>query len=268
VEMHSVWREMAQIVLFILYCDYFVSAEQVVQMFGREQAPPGVEPFMLAYPWVSATSDSVAYWALFWMSLAGVAVIVIPIPIIFIVIIRHLRDPQFREMRRQKFLFGFLYVNYHSEDYWFELVWMSRRLILFILLAFVPRGSIDNPSLAFPAAITALFLIYIALQHEVQPFVRPLENLADILCMCVVVFTFVVTWRPNTSPVPVWLSIALLALHFVALAFIYSGFHWLALMQRWRRSCHKPRIEGDDELPGDPLQATIANVAALAAETI
>jgi hypothetical protein len=124
------------------------------------------------------------------MGIASSVVYVAGIPLLFATLLLAFR--RHSHERRVKYWLGNLYYCYRPSMYWFELVMLTRRLVLAILISVTPQST---PFRA--AAIVFVLWVALVVQHVVRPFAVERDNRLEELAIGTVLFTFVTQtlWR-------------------------------------------------------------------------
>jgi len=122
----------------------------------------------------------------------------------------------------------FFYSNYTNEYWWYEYIWIIRKLtIAFALIS--PFHYLQR------IILSALFTIFLTLQYWMQPFKNPRDNLVDIIGIFLIVFTYL-NLDPNTSIFLIVLNLLFLVLiPFIVLPIPYSSI--LGKMKYFIRCC-------------------------------
>ncbi len=163
--------------LFLAYVSYFELVEKVLSIFRRSPESADLKYWMEELPWIEWSVSNSDFVNLLISACIFLVLYVIGIPAILTFLILRRRG--------EHSLGSFLWENYKSNRYWFELVWIARRLALAIVVASVPEGSSFVPLLIL--ATLGGVLIF---QLFAQPFLLNLENLFDALGVIVIVVTF------------------------------------------------------------------------------
>lgn len=89
---------------------------------------------------------------------------------------------------------GFLYGCFKPDLFWFEMVWLLRRLLLVAALAVIPE---DN---AFRApSVVAILVASLAVHHAFKPLNNPKENFMEGLGLLALLVTYAVGVAPSSN---------------------------------------------------------------------
>eukprot|EP00027_Filamoeba_sp_ATCC50430_P001949 CAMPEP_0168542598 /NCGR_PEP_ID=MMETSP0413-20121227/1430_1 /TAXON_ID=136452 /ORGANISM="Filamoeba nolandi, Strain NC-AS-23-1" /LENGTH=212 /DNA_ID=CAMNT_0008572479 /DNA_START=112 /DNA_END=746 /DNA_ORIENTATION=- len=165
---------------------------------------------MPSYPWISCHSSE--YHALLTLAIAFGALYIVGIPALFAVLIiryrsyknvhnagengqslsdyapliQHEHEPLLANPKQPHKLIKFLVESYTEESFWFEVVWITRKLLIAMALALV------SSSLGQVSAVTFILTIGIAIQAWRQPYRDNLSfiNVLEIVTCAVILITY------------------------------------------------------------------------------
>jgi len=81
--------------------------------------------------------------------------------------------------------YGFLMENYRRRYFFFEMVWILRRLLISLSVSFI-----DHRSLFRPFIVVFGLLSVVIIQVKLKPFRLKFENVVDLVASCVILLTF------------------------------------------------------------------------------
>jgi len=83
-------------------------------------------------------------------------------------------------------ILDFFFESYRTEVFWFELVWIARRLALALAISIIPH---EDAFHGFTIALT--LLVSMAIQQAVVPFRHNVENVMEQVSLMVLLLTFI-----------------------------------------------------------------------------
>jgi hypothetical protein len=177
----EVLAQVVQTGLFILYAVYFDVADSVLRVFAS--CDPYDSSFMAPpYSWVPCWLHS-SPTTLAYEGIIGLVVYVVGVPVLFAALLVAGRRIGTQASARW---FGFLFEGYRDgAAYYYELLYVVRRLLLAGVLALVPEQSLLQPQLVSTVLFTSI-LVHIA----VQPNKRWVENALEILSLSMLMVTY------------------------------------------------------------------------------
>eukprot|EP00002_Diphylleia_rotans_P002036 TRINITY_DN11240_c0_g1_i1.p1 TRINITY_DN11240_c0_g1~~TRINITY_DN11240_c0_g1_i1.p1 ORF type:complete len:1147 (+),score=192.58 TRINITY_DN11240_c0_g1_i1:94-3534(+) len=173
------------ICLFFLNSMYYGVSQDVFGTFGCVLYDEGEEAWYLStFPWIQCKPVSHEYSILLGLGLLLFFCYTLLFPVFVIWILRRkaLKSKDDTTLRR----YGFLYLPYKDEYYYWEVLVICRRLLIAIVLETVPY---TNPPL-LSILIFAILQVSIVLQHFAQPFKSPQENRLELVSLYVILFSF------------------------------------------------------------------------------
>jgi len=199
-------------ILQVLYVTYFDLTAQVFKVLQ----PCNKEGYMLAYPWVSC-SWSGLHLTLLAIGVTFLIIYVVGVPLLFsIILFKFVRKDINKDPQLSEPAFRFLHAAYKSKVYWFELLWIARRVLLSLLIA-VLAGSIFQR-----AAIMSVLLGSLVIQLVLNPFKLPVDNFMDVVGVVSIIYTYAggsaVTGYYNSDRESTLLAFGLLGINAIVFA--------------------------------------------------
>jgi hypothetical protein len=156
--------------LMMIYPDLVVS---IFEMLDCERDPRTHLWYAREWPASQCTIHSPLY------TLAAVALLIYAfgIPLLMLLSRRHQL-----EWPRTQSLLGFMYHSYRAELYYWEVMGFARRLLLVLLLTFVPDGA------ASALSVQAMLLVLLVLHLWLEPFAHALDNWAETFALLALTF--------------------------------------------------------------------------------
>lgn len=218
------------VTLFLLYASYFELTTATLTLFQ----PCDAQNYMIAYPWIKCHTYDHQYLVL--MILGGIfaTLYVLGIPLLFgWLLYRYRRVIHSPEHEKVEHWLGFLYECYRRKVYWFELVWILRRLLLAASISVLSRYTALSS-----ASVLAILLISVIIQVKAKPFRDSKENTLELLSLVTLIFGFSIGQvMPSSSWQSVLLQVIFLSC-FGVLALVYLGllvFSSLLWRQTWQK---------------------------------
>jgi hypothetical protein len=166
--------------------------------------------------------------------------------------------------------FGFLFEGYRDgAAYYYELLYLARRLLLAAALALVPEEYLLRPQL-----VSAILALSIIVHLYVQPYERAVENVLEIVSLSVLMVTFSTNIAQESDGSDAWenqLALALLlGMNVLVVCAFLGALGWpyiSALLRAGRRLLRLPERSSHaaDDLRSENA-TTRMNVARLEAE--
>ena len=155
--------------VFIAYSYYITLAGAVFAVLQ-----PCGDGYLDTIPWLECTWDNSVYVSLFLSATLFLFLYVIGIPTIFALLLyryrRHLRD----DTKIGKAV-SFLYEDFRQGMYYYELLWMLRRVLLVMGTILIPRDSIWRYTFC-----TGVLCIFLFLQTAFRPLAHSAANFAEV----------------------------------------------------------------------------------------
>jgi hypothetical protein len=189
--------------LFVFYIAYFDLANTIFAVFHCESPVPdgfamnlnetrciqplyGLMDYMVSSPWIYCqySFDRPDYLIMFVLACVFLVVYVIGIFALFAWLL-YKRRVQIRDEERHIAFMSFLYSDYKPRFYWFELVWMSRRVLLSVAVTLL-RPS--NPIQSF--LVISILSWSLASELHLQPFKDNLENGLEVMVLVTLLFSY------------------------------------------------------------------------------
>lgn len=224
--------------LFFLFVCHFEISTSVFEILTPCVHTEGDGNWMEAYPWIKCTTlgFSDEYGQLMMTAYIFGLSYVFGIVIIFAALLFFNRQRIVDGHTRVLNILGFLYESYRSRYYWFEIVWLVRRVMLAAAIGLLTP---DRP--LYPVVVSSILMVSLLIQRHVKPFTSKLENFMEQLTICVLLFTLIATNVLEYSRDTVTGSVeddlmnrayreiiqwSIFGVNIVALLFFLLGFFW------------------------------------------
>lgn len=176
----SFYSEVASMTIFVGYATLVEVSASVLEALPCTPDPFTKEDFMSAAPAISCTSHEYqtlqkVAWPLF-------AVWVLGLPLFFGFLLFFNRK-NLKNHDTEEWL-GLLYENYTHECWWWEMVWLLRRLLLAVAVSWFEESPWKN------ALISSLLVGSICLSFVFRPFQFPMENIFEVGITAVLLVTW------------------------------------------------------------------------------
>ncbi len=159
-------ESVANIGVFLAFVSYYELVEAIVSVFRWSKSRSGVK-YLEELPWIMASTSDSEFSSLLICSACFLVLYVVGIPIMFAVLI-------FQKNRGH--VGEFLWENYKPKYFFFELVWLLRRVSLAVVISAVSERSEFKPVL-----VVGLLGLYSVVQFFTRPFVNGPENVFDLI---------------------------------------------------------------------------------------
>ncbi len=171
------WLRSAQSIgLFLLFVTYYDLAERSLSVFSSMPSKSGVV-FMEELPWVPRSFADDEFRLLFICGVVFVVVYGLGVPLLFAVLLRYRKDHHHPA--------AFLWESYQPRFYWYEMVWIARRLVIAVVVSLIPeQGGLRAFFVVFTLMVFAVLLF-----HN-RPFRHYKENMFDLLSTLTLLATF------------------------------------------------------------------------------
>jgi len=156
--------------LFIAYSSYITVTGAVLTVLQ-----PCVNGYFRDIPWISCSWDNSTYSSLIISGIFFLILYVLGIPAGFAALLYRYRKQLHAETPIAKAV-EFLYEEFRPGMYYYELIWMARRLLLVMGIMLIPPES--GWQFAFCSSVMAFSLF---LQSICKPFVHRYDNFTEIL---------------------------------------------------------------------------------------
>lgn len=172
--------------LFLLYTFYFNLCSLVIQLLATKKDEFDNEYYLSSYPWIQFNLNREGeYFTIFCSAIFFGFIYIILVPMIFAFIcIRYGRE-------NSEQWIGFFLKNYKENYWWYEFIWLLRRLC--IALAFI----IPPDEIWRVAAISTLLLGFSNLQNYFQPFENKFDNFVDSFGVSLILITYYINYSQN-----------------------------------------------------------------------
>jgi hypothetical protein len=170
-------------ILFILFAGHFELSNTVLAILR-----PCDHGHMKSYPYIMCSlADNRQYFILYILSLVFLFAYFLGIPALFGFFLlrhrKHIREGTEHADDR----IGFLYETFRREVFWFEMVWIARRLLISLIITFIPLSS------GIQAAVMSIVLLtFLVVQRAVMPFSSKLVNYLELLSSFVLLYSYIV----------------------------------------------------------------------------
>jgi Leucine-rich repeat (LRR) protein len=240
------WSSIVSVGLFLLFVCYFEVAAEILSIYRRNQSVDGTW-WMEEMPWIRFSLDDANFFSLIIASGIFGLVYLVGVPVLFAVLIwKYHSVPDHAS--------GFLFENYKPKYYWFEMIWMFRRLSLAVVVSIISHES----ELA-PLLIVSLLGGYAILQFLLKPFKHELENVFDLLATLVILFSYAenfwaerfVDMRNDFIPAGFYVVLVLSMLFLIALI-VATCWPFVIFVKQWmtkkcsKRSHFEPIIDEEN----------------------
>lgn len=192
-------------IVFILYVSYFQLVNRILAPFSCSQEPITGKYYMDSMPWLEC-HDGGEWNMLRALSSLFSVIYACGIPLFFGLMLFFRERLKDRGDVVEQWL-SFLYENYRAGVWWFEIVYMGRRLAISILIYMVP----DELTPVKMAGLSLIILMSLAVQMTVRPFAAYLQHVLEFFSLTVMSITWIsllgMKFQQRDS---LWLSIVLL----------------------------------------------------------
>jgi hypothetical protein len=171
------------LILYLLDLAYFQLVMLSMTPFGCT-VQLGDAWMMSQLPYIPCDLRDARYVVLFGAGLAGVLVYGAGIPAVLGGLLYRRRGKLTRPTTER--MLGFAFQTYRPSVFWWELVFVARRVLIAVILAVVP---FTNGALIVLCVLVAL-AVFLVVQVRVRPFVRTLENTFMTMVDTVLFFSF------------------------------------------------------------------------------
>lgn len=170
-------------ILFILFAGHFELSNTVLAILR-----PCEHGYMPSFPFIRCSfGEDTRHFALFILALIFLFLYFLGIPALFgFFLLRH-RKHIVSGAEHADDRIGFLYETFRREVYWFEMVWIARRLFISLIITFIPASSGIQA-----AAMSIVLLTSLVVQRAVMPFSSKLVNYLELLASFVLLYSFIV----------------------------------------------------------------------------
>ncbi len=184
-------------VIFVLYVGYFELTNQILAVFNcvHWELPDLTESirstlgqtlsqtYMDEKPWIMCDLSDPVYRALFAQALLFTAVYVVGIPLLYAVLLWRNRE-RIRQGEHIPWL-AFLFEDYKTPVFWFELLWMGRRVLISLFVVVI------NGSDPFqPFFIVLILSTSLAVELHLHPFKDRIENGLEALVLITLLISY------------------------------------------------------------------------------
>jgi hypothetical protein len=200
----TMWNLLIKSCLFIFYVGYFDLTNSIFSVFNCVEPYDKVDTlnltgcthpvvsYMEDKPWIycSFVADvNTKYPAMFVTACVFLLVYVIGVPLLFAFLIyknRRIIGPSEKHLDGGHVPYmSFLYDDYKSSFYWFELLWMGRRVLLSIAVILLKEGNPFQPFL-----VVLILSLSVAIELHLQPFRDRVENFLEICVLITLLYSY------------------------------------------------------------------------------
>jgi hypothetical protein len=168
-------------VLFVLFSGYFELSNSILSFLR-----PCEGGFMHALPFVECSLTNGIYLPLYALSWIFFVIYFLGIPSLFALLLFRNRAEIKAGSHSADSRVGFLYESFRREVFWFEMIWIARRVAISVIISFVERSS------ARTAALSALLLASIFVGRKFHPFTTRIVNNLETLATGLLFYTYIV----------------------------------------------------------------------------
>lgn len=183
------WDHLLNVVLYILFAEYFGITAAVLSVFQCRRDPFEGESYMIHAPWIACSLEGEWLWLIV-LSLVGATLYVLGTPLLFALLLYRSRDRlrQGTPSRGDTHRIGFLFAYFTPRCYWYELISLGRRLCIAATLSLV---SPSDPLQQF--LFVTVLCSFLTLHYLLQPYRTTLENKLEVVSTCVVLLVYIIS---------------------------------------------------------------------------
>lgn len=218
--------------LLVLYVAYPLLAKKILSVFScHSSSRCSGESFMDSKPWLPCDRSDPEYGTLWLEAIVFACFYLVGVLALFsglLLVWGRNKDHLFHQ--RTKRWLGFLYLSYRPTLYWYEILWLLRKLCISAALAVLSEGSAIF-------AIVLVLLFSIVAQTRLEPFRYPVENKLETCSLGMLVLIVVARDSPSLAWFSACGTIACASVlgSFVLLRMAPSSFSRIVVME-WRRT--------------------------------
>jgi hypothetical protein len=171
-------QTISTVALFLLFAFYFELTERVVSVFRYSHSSDG-SLWMEELPWIPFDLSNHLFAALIAAAATFAVIYVIGIPVLFWRLLRfhdHHNHPA-----------SFLWENYQPKRYWYEMLWIFRRLLLAVGTSLIREDTAFSP-----VVIVGTLGFFLVVQFTKSPFLFKMENTFDLMATVTLLITYAV----------------------------------------------------------------------------
>eukprot|EP01122_Echinamoeba_exundans_P011670 TRINITY_DN4718_c0_g1_i1.p1 TRINITY_DN4718_c0_g1~~TRINITY_DN4718_c0_g1_i1.p1 ORF type:complete len:1760 (-),score=229.92 TRINITY_DN4718_c0_g1_i1:4961-9508(-) len=201
---NSFWPRLQYSALFVLFASQFELSNVVLaNLKGCE------EGYMPASPWIKCSwaGDSPQYVWLQSLSYVCLVLYVIGIPALFTFLLVRNRKKILQGAEEVEHRMGFLYETYKRDVFFFEAIWLLRRVLLSVAIALIPATTGFRN-----AAISLILLVSLFVQQRFKPFSSSTVNTIETLSTTTLLYSFSVGSELATNHSMEWRGVLQLLL--------------------------------------------------------
>lgn len=228
----SYWLRLQYSVLFVFFASHF-ELSNVILMHLR----PCEEGYMAVHPWIACSwrsTESPQYVVLLGMSYTFLVLYVVGIPALFAFLLWRYRT-SIRDLdEKVEHRMGFLYETYKRDVFYFEAIWLLRRILLSLSLALL------GPASGFrTAAIALVLLASLFVQQGFKPFQSSFVNTLETISTTTLLYSFVVGREIEQASLRPILQTILWLLNALVVVLLMSSLIAPTVAQLFKRCCKR-----------------------------
>eukprot|EP01122_Echinamoeba_exundans_P008934 TRINITY_DN3046_c0_g2_i1.p1 TRINITY_DN3046_c0_g2~~TRINITY_DN3046_c0_g2_i1.p1 ORF type:complete len:1343 (-),score=290.98 TRINITY_DN3046_c0_g2_i1:276-4268(-) len=177
-------------VLFLLFASHFEISNSILSIIK-----PCSEGYMKDFPWIPCSWDNSQFAMLTGSAAAFFVIYLVGIPALFFALLYKYRTRIQEKDWEVRYKIGFLYETYRHPVFWFEMVWLARRVLLSISISLIP-----NTTTFRTAAIVLLLLASLFIQRNFMPFNSSLANWLEVGSITIILYSYIVGGQLNKLP--------------------------------------------------------------------
>lgn len=175
--------------LFLFYTFYFDLSSLILQLLAITKDKFEDNYYLSSYPWIQFDLDNQGtYFKIFCMAIGFAVLYIFMIPLLFAFITIKFKT-------KREVWMGFFTKNYETNCWWYEFVWLLRRLT--VAIAFVIPSSFTWKL----TLISITLLAFLNVQWYLQPFKQKLDNLIDSLGVCLIIVTYSLNYQETEQSI-------------------------------------------------------------------
>eukprot|EP01122_Echinamoeba_exundans_P017858 TRINITY_DN9809_c0_g1_i1.p1 TRINITY_DN9809_c0_g1~~TRINITY_DN9809_c0_g1_i1.p1 ORF type:complete len:1715 (-),score=214.35 TRINITY_DN9809_c0_g1_i1:28-5172(-) len=169
-------------ILFLLFASHFELCIAVLKILK-----PCQDGYMVALPWIPCDSSvSSSFSSLMILGYIFLFLYLLGIPILFgVLLLRNRRELQSPNVEAK---IGFLYESYKPSIWWFEMVWLARRILLSVIIVLVPDTSVFRAGGVITVLIASAFI-----QRRWRPFASNFANTMELFATVCIIYSLVIS---------------------------------------------------------------------------
>jgi hypothetical protein len=177
-------------VLFLLFASHFEISNSILSIIK-----PCSEGYMKDFPWIPCKWSDPQFAMLTGSAAAFFVIYLVGIPALFFAMLYKYRTRIQDKDWEVRYKIGFLYETYRHPVFWFEMIWLARRVLLSISISLIP-----NTTTFRTAAIVLLLLASLFIQRNFMPFNSSLANWLEVASITIILYSYIVGGQLNKLP--------------------------------------------------------------------